>query len=75
LIGLWSFEGNTNDSSGNDNHGELQNGASLSDEVADALGAGQSLALAGGEQHVLVPHHSSLDVTEAITITAWVKPE
>ncbi|MFN0126354.1 MAG: LamG domain-containing protein [Verrucomicrobiales bacterium] len=74
LVGLWRFEGGTNDSSGNGNNGALQNGASLSGDVANATAGISSLALAGGTQHVLVPHHSSLDVTSAMTIAAWVKP-
>jgi hypothetical protein len=74
VIGLWRFDGNTNDTSGNANHGSLMNGASLSSDVPAVLAGGQSLSLAGGMQHVLVPHNSSLDITSSITISAWVKP-
>jgi hypothetical protein len=74
LIGLWRFDGNTNDISGNANHGALTNGASLSNDVPTVLAGGQSLSLGGGNQHVLVPHNSSLDITSAMTISAWVKP-
>jgi hypothetical protein len=74
LIGLWRFNGNTNDASGNANHGSLTNGASLSSDVPGVLAGGQSLSLAGGNQHVLVPHNSSLDITSSMTISAWVKP-
>lgn len=74
LIGLWRFNGNTNDTSGNANHGALTNGASLSNDVPTVLAGGQSLSLGGGNQHVLVPHNSSLDITSAMTISAWVKP-
>ena len=31
--------------------------------------------LGDGQQHVLVPHNSSLDITEAMTVTAWIKTE
>ncbi|MCA9213201.1 MAG: PEP-CTERM sorting domain-containing protein [Planctomycetales bacterium] len=71
LVGSWQFDGDANDSSGKGNHGTLENGASLSSDTP--TGTGQSLSLAGGEQHVLVPHDSSLDITSAITISAWVK--
>jgi large repetitive protein len=74
VIGLWTFNGNTNDTSGNANHGSLMNGASLSSDVPGVLAGGQSLSLAGGNQHVLVPHNSSLDITSSMTISAWVKP-
>lgn len=74
LIGLWRFNGNTNDTSGNANHGALTNGATLSSDVPTVLAGGQSLNLGGGNQHVLVPHNSSLDITSAMTISAWVKP-
>jgi hypothetical protein len=74
VIGLWRFDGNTNDTSGKANHGSLMNGASLSSDVPSVLAGGQSLSLAGGNQHVLVPHNSSLDITSSITISAWVKP-
>jgi hypothetical protein len=74
LLGYWRFDGNTNDSSGNGNDGELMNGASLSGDIPAVFTAGQSLLLAGGNQHVLVPHDPSLDVTSRMTITAWVKP-
>ncbi|MFN0126353.1 MAG: LamG-like jellyroll fold domain-containing protein [Verrucomicrobiales bacterium] len=74
LVGLWSFDGNTSDSSGNSNDGTLENGATLSNDVPAALAVGQSLSLEGGAQHVLVPHDPSLDITSEITITAWVKP-
>jgi hypothetical protein len=74
LIGLWRFDGNTNDTSGNANHGALMNSASLSNDVPTVLAGGQSLSLSGGNQHVLVPHNSSLNITSTMTISAWVKP-
>ena len=74
LIGLWSFDGDAADASGNDNHGEFVNGAALDDDVPEALAGGRSLKLEGGAQHVLVPHDTSLDITGEISISAWVKP-
>jgi hypothetical protein len=72
LVGLWRFEGNAEDSSGNENHGTFENDASLIDDTPAALGVGQSLDLAGGTQHVLVPDAASLDISAGITISAWV---
>ncbi len=74
LLGLWRFDGDANDSSGRGNHGSLVNGAALSDDVPGGLAGGQSLSLAGGTQHVLVPDSRSLDVTGTISIAAWIKP-
>ena len=71
LLGLWRFEGDASDSSLNSNAGTFENGAALSADTPS--GAGQSLALEGGDQHVLVPHHDSLNVTSAVTIAGWVK--
>jgi large repetitive protein len=73
LVGLWRFDGGTGDSSSHGNHGTLQNGAAFSGDVPAALAGGQSLSLAGGNQHVLVPDSDSLDVSSALTIAAWVK--
>ena len=70
LIGLWQFDGNANDSTLNANHGTLENGASFSSDTPN--GTGQSLQLEGGEQHVLIPHADTLDILEAMTISAWV---
>lgn len=80
LVGLWRFEGDATDSSMNGNHGTFVNGALLDPEVPAALGAAssQSLFLSGvtrHTQHVLVPHHDSLNITRDMTIAAWIKPE
>ncbi len=74
LVGWWNFnDGTANDSSGNDNHGTFQNGAGPSGNVPTGGGAG-SLSILGGNSHVLVPGSVSLDIPNAITITAWVRP-
>ena len=73
LVGFWNFDdGTANDSSGNGNNGTFQNGAAASANVP-AGGGAMSLAVGGGSQHVLIPDSSSLDVSGAITITAWVQ--
>lgn len=78
LVGWWQFDdvvGDTvPDRSGFMNDGTLMNGATISSDVPDFLGAGSSLSLDGGDQHVLVPHNTSLDIPSELTIAAWVKP-
>jgi len=73
LVAYYNFDGNFNDSSGLGNNGTAMNGAFLGDDVPPGF-SGQSLGLGDGNQHVLVPHHDSLNITETMTVTAWVKP-
>lgn len=68
---VWQFDGDAKDSSGNGNDGELVD-AEFSTDVPRNAG-GRSLQLEGGA-HVLVEHAESLNITDAITIAAWVKP-
>ncbi len=70
LIGVWKFDGDATDSSGMGHDGELMD-ATFSDDTPDVL-TGQSLSLEGG--HIEVPHTDALSITEAITISAFVKP-
>ena len=59
--------GNTiNDSSGNDNHGELQGGKWVDGP------SGPALSLNGVNDRVIVPDSDSLYADKAWTITAWV---
>jgi Concanavalin A-like lectin/glucanases superfamily/PEP-CTERM motif len=73
LVARYNFDGNTNDQSGMGNNGALMNGATYSNDTP--FPAGSSLSLGDGQQHVLVPHNASLDITETMTISAWVKPQ
>ncbi|MFT4637923.1 MAG: hypothetical protein ACI8T1_001238 [Verrucomicrobiales bacterium] len=72
FVGVWAFDGDASDGSGNGNDGELVD-AEFSDDTPRGDG-GKSLLLGGGS-HVLVPHSESLNIIDAITIAAWVKPE
>ena len=73
LVGWWQFDDSTaNDSSGLLNNGTFENGATTSANFAPVLGGGRSLQLGGGNQHVLVPHNASLDMTTGGTISTWV---
>jgi hypothetical protein len=70
VVGRWKFEGgSTGDSSGRGNNGTLQSGA--------ALGTGQNgggLQIGASGQRMEVPDSASLDIAQAITIAAWIKP-
>lgn len=75
LIGLWSFDGDATDSSGNGNDGEVVDDAGeFSADVPEALGGGQSLDM-DGSGYVEIPHAEILNIEEAMTISAWIKPE
>ena len=67
--GIWLLdegEGNIiNDSSGNENHGELQGG-----EWTDGQD-GPALSLNGQDDRVIIPDSDSMYLEEAWTITAW----
>ena len=58
------------DISGHGNHGTLTNSP-----VWGGSKFGGGLQLDGGDDYVSVPDDPSLDITEAITISAWVKPK
>jgi len=73
-VGVWHFdEGSgttTFDATSNGNDGTLQNGVSWT-----TLGKyGSALSFDGVDDYVYVPGDSSLDITAAITISAWVYP-
>jgi hypothetical protein len=71
-VGLWLFNGNVSDSSGNENNGELMNGA----VIAAGGKFGQALSLDGDDDYVLVPTSASLDSTgENYTGVAWINFE
>lgn len=73
LVGYWKFDegsGNTaTDSSGNNNHGTLNNGPAW---VPGKFG--KALSFDGVDDFVQIPQSSSLDVTDQITVEAWVYP-
>ena len=63
-----------NDSSGLANHGALFNQAA---RVTPGRVGSHALAVDGVTpfDYALVPDHASLDITGAITLATWVKPE
>jgi hypothetical protein len=71
-VGIWLFNGDVSDSSGNGNHGELMNGA----VIAAGGKFGQALSLDGDDDYVLVPTSASLDSTaDNYTGVAWINFE
>ncbi len=68
LVGRWAMDGNGTDQSGQGNHGTLAGSASY---TAGRIGSALLLASSG---RLVVPDHSSLDIQQAITMTAWIRP-
>ncbi len=69
LVGLWRFNDNAYDSSSNGNDGTVDGGESYVDSPM-----GKALIFDGEGNYVGCGNDTSLDITEAITIEAWVKP-
>lgn len=71
LVAYYPFEGNANDASKSQNHGIVY-GAYLG---LDSMNRSDNAYEFNGKgSHILVPQHPSLDMQEALTITAWIKP-
>ena len=72
LVGYWKLDEGagltTADTSGNSNIGTMTNGPSW---VTGKFG--KALSFDGANDYVAVPDEDSLDLTEAMTISAWVK--
>jgi hypothetical protein len=76
LVGLWTFDGpdvtdKVYDRSGSANNGYYFNAATSSAKVFGKLG--QALSFDGTNDYVGVPDATSLHITSAITLSAWVK--
>ena len=70
LVAEWTFDGNANDTSGNANNGTV-NGATL---TTDRFGnANSAYSFDGVDDHIVVPEDNSLDFSNDLTITAWIK--
>jgi hypothetical protein len=71
LVAYYPFNGNANDESGNGNHGQAS-GATL---TQDRFGNPDSAYYFDGvDNYIEIPDNDTLDITNAITITAWIKP-
>jgi hypothetical protein len=67
LVGWWPFNGNTNDESGNGNHGTV-NGATLTN---DRFGNANKAYSFNGNNFISVPHNSTFNMSQA-TWNVWV---
>ncbi|MFA5930785.1 MAG: LamG domain-containing protein [archaeon] len=71
LVGLWNFNGNALDSSENGNNGTVS-GATL---TTDRFGvANKAYSFDGVNDTISVPDSSVLDLTNQLTISAWIYP-
>ncbi len=73
LIGHWRFD-EVDGTIVNDASSYSNNGITVGGPVRTAGVSGQALRLNGTTQYVSVPDNPSLDITEAITLAAWIKP-
>jgi len=75
LVGWWKFDEDSGDtaadSSGNENHGTL---SATNIEWTEEGWINGALNFTGGDNYVVVPDSPTLNPTEEITITAWLKP-
>ena len=73
LVAHYTFDGNANDDSGNDNDGVLHGVTSTTDRYGNADGA---YHFNGTSAYVEVPDSDSLrEVGQSVTLSAWMKPE
>ena len=72
LVGLWHFDGDALDSSGNGNNGTLHNFKSPPGWVSGMFG--QALSFDGIDDYVEVATPNNLYIANAITVQAWIKP-
>ncbi len=68
LVGWWSLDGNGNDASGLGNNGTPAGSTSY------VAGQNNQALSVSGNGRLVVPDDASLDMTGAITISAWIKP-
>src|SRR3989338_8208125 len=69
LVGQWKFDGNAKDSTPSSNNGPVT-GATL---TTDRKGtANKAYSFNGTSDFVNVPHNANLNLTTAVTISAWI---
>jgi hypothetical protein len=70
LVGYWPFCGDANDESGNGNDGTV-NGATLTEDRFGMANAAYNFN--GLNQWIEVPPSSELNISQSVTVSAWVK--
>ena len=77
ILGYWPFDGDLTDQSGNGYDGEFYGNGGFSDDVAGAIGGGQSLDLtSGGHADVVVVDDGAGQTVfdlNALTVSVWAK--
>ena len=68
LVGWWPFNANANDESGNGNNGTNNNCTFVNDRNGLAASA---ISLNGTNAYIDVPQSTSLNITNAVTISTW----
>src|SRR5690606_9753378 len=74
LVGHWKMDEGSGttlaDASAHGNHAQVTGAAAWVPGIH-----GQALRFSGNNQYAAAPDHESLDITGAITLAAWVRPE
>jgi len=70
LVGYWKLDGNANDSSGNNYHGEEFGNPSYVSGVID-----QAMEFNGTDQSVYIPDFTAVQNQDAVTVCMWVKAD
>jgi predicted amidohydrolase len=75
LVGYWPFDGTAADQSGSGNNGFLVGAPVYSTDVAPTGGTNtHSIDLTLAKGYVQVPHSATLNGTQAVTLSLWIKP-
>ena len=69
LMAYWPLDNNVQDMSGNGNHGEIRGEPQQVNGIV-----GKALEFDGVDDFIFVEDSDSLDITDALTLSAWVKP-
>ncbi|HRI71826.1 MAG TPA: hypothetical protein PK156_46655, partial [Polyangium sp.] len=72
-VGWWRGESDMNDASGNENNGASGTGTGITPVTYMAGQVGNGFALTGSS-FVQVPNSASLQITGAMTMSAWIRP-
>src|SRR5260370_6049481 len=72
LVAYYPFNGNANDASGNGNQGTVSCATLATDRFGNANSA---YYFAGDGSDISVSDSSTLDITNALTLSAWIKIE
>lgn len=72
MVAYYPFSGSANDNSGNGHHGTVY-GATLTTDRFD--NPDRAYKFDGVDDYIVIPDAPDLDITSALTISAWVRPD